>query len=173
VTFSTSSVRSILLLALPSALAAQTSYPARCGTGIPSTETGYVPLPRGDVFCPLVADPKAPHSFASYLRERAGAMPADSAIDIASIGIGDAFGLGRWSGSRQGDGVQLSLSAGVFAQFDLGTPSYDLLNADRLHHRPSSHSSKERLFGEAARLSPELAPGRRIPSSRTSGAPRS
>lgn len=38
--------------------------------------------------------------------------------------------MGRWAGKRVGDGVQLSLSATVFAQFDLGATSYDLLNSD-------------------------------------------
>ena len=111
-------------------LAAQDSYPARCGSGIPAGEQpGYVALPRGNVFCPLVADPKAARSFASYLRETSDA-DADTSISIGSVGIGDSFGLGRWGGEYSGDGVQLSISAGVFAQFDLGTESYDLLNAD-------------------------------------------
>ena len=35
----------------------------------PSEATGYVPLPRGDVFCPLLADPKGQRSFVSYIRE--------------------------------------------------------------------------------------------------------
>src|SRR3954466_5918622 len=38
---------------------AQLPAPSRCAVGIPQDETsGYVPLPRGDVFCPLLADPK-------------------------------------------------------------------------------------------------------------------
>src|SRR5215208_2214909 len=94
-------------------LPAQDSYPARCGSGIPGgKQSGYVALPQGDVFCPLVADPKASRSFASYLRETSDA-DADTSISIASVGIGDSFGLGRWGGEFSGDGVQLSISAGV------------------------------------------------------------
>lgn len=105
------------------------SRPARCGTGIPDGEArGYIPLPRGDVFCPLIADPKGMTSFASYLRGDA----TDFASDVASVGIADLFGLFRVSGSVPGDGVQLSLTGGVFAQFDLGSASYDLINADYL-----------------------------------------
>ena len=112
-------------------LFAQGSYPERCGTGLPAKEmAGYTPLPRGDVFCPLVADPKAPHSFASFLQEKSKVGLANNTSKLASVGIGDMFGLGRWAGKRPGDGVQLSLSAAVFAQFDLQAPSYDLLNAD-------------------------------------------
>jgi hypothetical protein len=135
--------------------------------GFPAGEHGYVPLPRGDVFCPLVADPKATRSFASLLRHESGDSFSDPELDIASVGIGDAFGLGRWTGSRLGDGVQFSLTAGVFAQFDLGTESYDLLNSDfvvglpvtvrrgwfstrlRLYHQ-SSHLGDEYLLREPA-----------------------
>lgn len=112
-------------------LLAQVSFPDRCGTGLSRTEKArYTPLPRGDVFCPLVADPKSPHSFVSILQERSDTGNVQVSANLASVGIGDMFGLGRWSGKRPGDGVQLSLSAAVFAQFDLGAPSFDLLNAD-------------------------------------------
>ncbi len=149
-------------------LAAQDSYPERCGTGLARTEkAGYTPLPRGDVFCPLVADPKAAHSFVSLVQERSDSSRLQLSGRLASVGIGDKFGLGRWSGKRPGDGVQLSLTAGVFAQFDLGAPSYDLLNADyviglpltirrgagslrlRLYHQ-SSHLGDEYLLREPA-----------------------
>lgn len=148
--------------------AAQTSYPARCGTGLPEKEKpGYSPLPQGDVFCAIVADPKATRSFVSILRDRPDVPSATSATTLASVGIGDRFPLGRWSGKRPGDGVQLSLSASVFAQFDLGAASYDLLNADyvigipltmrrgrtsmrlRLYHQ-SSHLGDEYLLREPA-----------------------
>lgn len=110
---------------------AQASATDRCGSGIPAgEERNYVPLPRGDVFCALVADPKATRSFASILRHESGVGLDEATLEIASVGIADAFGLGRWNGNRRGDGVQFSISAGVFAQFDLGTSSYDLLNAD-------------------------------------------
>ncbi len=167
-------VRTSLLLAvltpigLPRALRAQTPYPTRCGTGIPRSEqSGYVPLPRGDVFCPLVADPKAATSFASYLHEHSDATTPDTSINIASVGIGDAFGLGRWNGARPGDGVEIALAGSVFAQFDLSSASYDLLNADyvigvpitlrsgwfstriRVYHQ-SSHLGDEYLLREPA-----------------------
>jgi hypothetical protein len=121
---------------------------------------GYTPLPRGDVFCPLIADPKAARSFASYLREQSDFDPAGSEINIASVGIGDAYGLGRWNGSRSGDGVQLSLSAGVFAQFDLATDSYDLLNADYVVGLPLTirrgwFSTRLRIYHQSSHLGDE------------------
>ncbi len=144
-----------------SSLAAQTSSPSRCGVGIPPGEThGYVPLPRGDVWCPLVGDPKASRTFASLLRHESGSDLTDEELDIASVGIGDAFGLGRWNGGKPGDGIQLSITAGVFAQFDLGTPSYDMLNADYvvgfpLTMRRGWFSTRVRVYHQSSHLGDE------------------
>ncbi|HEY5545954.1 MAG TPA: DUF1207 domain-containing protein [Gemmatimonadaceae bacterium] len=151
----------VFSLCLTTSLLAQTSASARCGVGIPAGEQqGYVPLPRGDVFCPLIADPKATRSFASLLRHESGPGLADAELDIASVGIGDAFGLGRWSGGRLGDGIQLSLTAGVFAQFDLGTPSYDMLNADYVVGLPVTirrgwFSTRVRIYHQSSHLGDE------------------
>ena len=136
----------------------QTSAPTRCGVGIPAAEqSGYVALPRGDVFCPLIADPKSFHSFASLLRHESDGDPT---LDIASVGIGDHFGLGRWNGGKPGDGLQFALSAGVFAQFDLGTESYDLLNADYVVGLPVTYrhgwfSTRVRLYHQSSHLGDE------------------
>lgn len=140
---------------------AQGSYPDRCGTGMPRSEQeGYTPLPRGDVFCPLIADPKAQRSFVSLLQERAAPATAPESNRLASVGIGDMFGLGRWSGSRAGDGVQLSLTGAVFAQFDLGTSSYDLLNADYMVALPLTirrgrGSLRMRVYHQSSHLGDE------------------
>ena len=147
------------LVATP--VASQVSVPSRCGVGIPASEqSGYVPLPRGDVFCPLIADPKASRTFASVLRHESGDNLTDAELDIASVGIGDAFGLGRWNGGRAGDGVQLSLTAGVFAQFDLATSSYDFLNADYvvglpLTIRRGGFSTRIRIYHQSSHLGDE------------------
>ncbi len=141
-------------------LAAQMSYPDRCGSGIPRDEhAGYFPLPRGDVFCQLIADPKAPRSFATFVRERLDTTSSSTGT-LASVGIGDVFPLGRWAGAKPGDGVQLSLSAGVFAQFDLGTASYDLLNADYmvgipLTMRRGKTSARLRIYHQSSHLGDE------------------
>lgn len=79
-------------------------------------------LSDGDVFPPLLADPKQPHFFAAWLW-------IDSPLlrgSVASVGLGEEIGLlrgreGRW---------QVSLAAGAFSQFDLDTPSNDLINTD-------------------------------------------
>src|SRR4029453_979496 len=117
------------LLGSAARVVAQTPVPTRCAVGIPASETsGYVPLPRGDVFCPLLADPKGQRSFLSYLRE----ISDDGDMDVGSVGIGDTFGLLRVGGSKPGNGFQITAQGSVFAQFDLDAASYDLINADYL-----------------------------------------
>src|ERR1044071_871666 len=111
------------LLGRSTGIVAQVPAPTRCAVGIPESEaSGYVPLPRGDVFCPLLADPKGQRSFVSYLRETGD----DGTMDVGSVGISDAFGLLRVGGSKAGNGFQISLQGSVFAQFDLDTSTYDL-----------------------------------------------
>src|SRR3954470_9694554 len=86
---------------------AQIHAPTRCAVGIPESEaSGYVPLPRGDVFCPLLADPKGQRSLVSYLRETGD----DGDMDLGSVGISDAFGLLRFGGSKPGNGFQVSIA---------------------------------------------------------------
>ena len=66
----------------------------------------------------------------AFSREDADDAVAGRELAVASFGIGDSYGLYRWNGGRHGDGVQVALSAAVFAQFDLGQSNFDLLNAD-------------------------------------------
>src|SRR5262245_62765669 len=78
-----------------------------CGTSIPPDEAvGFVPLPEGDVFCPLLADPKSGYSFVSYVR---GTSSSALGTDLGSVGIADRFGLARWGGPAPGEGFQVSL----------------------------------------------------------------
>lgn len=132
----------------------------QCGTGVHASEAqGLVWLPRGDVFCPLVADPKAVRSFASYLH---GKFPtARESIPIASVGLGDGFGLLRVGGPGAGDGLQLGLEAAIFAQFDLDSSSDDLLNADYtvgipLAFRRAGFSARARVYHQSSHLGDEL-----------------
>jgi len=83
-------------------------------------------FPVGDPFRPLLADPKQPQFFFSFLRLKTPVSRAN----VAAVGYGENFGLVKWLGDRPGDGVQLSLNAGLFAQFNLSTPSANLVNAD-------------------------------------------
>jgi hypothetical protein len=116
-----------------------------------------VPLPRGDVFCPLLADPKGQRSFVSYLRESSD----DGDMDIGSVGISDVFGILRLGGSKPGNGFQISLAGSVFAQFDLNTSTYDLINADYsigvpIAIRASAFSMRLRLYHQSSHLGDEF-----------------
>ena len=137
---------------------AQIPAPTRCGVGIPESEaSGYVPLPRGDVFCPLLADPKGQRSFVSYLHETSD----QGDINLGSVGISDAFGLLRVGGPKPGDGFQVSLAGSVFAQFDLDSSSYDLVNADYIIGLPitfrrKAFSTRFRLYHQSSHLGDEF-----------------
>ena len=137
---------------------AQIAAPTRCGVGIPASEaSGYVPLPRGDVFCPLLADPKGQRSFVSYLHETSD----QGDIAMGSVGISDMFGLLRVGGPKAGDGFQLSLAGSVFAQFDLESSSYDLINADYIIGLPitfrrQAFSMRFRLYHQSSHLGDEF-----------------
>ena len=96
----------ILVVALSLALGTRAqaqraeSYPARCGVvGTASDLGNYLPLPRGDVFCPLIADPKATRSFVAYQRGN----ETDLATDIAAVGIADQFPFFRVAGGSRGE----------------------------------------------------------------------
>lgn len=134
------------------------SYPERCGAGLfRAQQGGYIPLPRGDVFCPLIADPKGIQSFASYQKGNKD----DLASDIAAVGIADQFPFFRAAADRAGNGVQLGISGAVFAQFDLRAASYDLLNADYmiglpLTFRAGPFSGRARVYHQSSHLGDEF-----------------
>ncbi len=130
-----------------------------CDLGIPADEAlGLTSFPRGDVFCPLVADPKGEGSFAAYVR---GTSSSAFGTDLASAGMGDRLGLFRWNGPTLGEGLQLSLAGNVYAQFDLNAPSFDLINADYviglpLTLRRGRFSGRLRLYHQSSHLGDEF-----------------
>lgn len=153
-------VSAVLLVVVAARSRAQTtdSYPAWCGVAGPPADRGsYLPLPRGDVFCPLVADPKGMRSFVAYQHGN----ETDLATDMAAVGIADQFPFFRVAAGRSGNGVQLGLAGAVFAQFDLGSPTYDLLNADYLIGLPLTFragpiSGRVRIYHQSSHLGDEF-----------------
>ena len=130
-----------------------------CDAGIPADETtGFRSFPRGNVFCPFLADPKA-GSFASYLRASSSSV---FGTDLGSIGVADDLGIFRWNGPTVGEGLQFGIDAGVFAQFDLNVTTFDLLNADYtlglpLTFRRGRFSSRLRVYHQSSHLGDQLA----------------
>jgi hypothetical protein len=150
----------VAVVLLPVSVFAQARSGAeRCGSGVPPSERrAYVGLPSGNVFCPLIADPKAMRSFLSYQQEKES---ADSIESVGAVGISDFFGLARWGGNARSEGIQLSLEGAIFAQFDLGTNSYDLINADYLVGLPLTMrkgfvSARFSLYHQSSHLGDEL-----------------
>jgi hypothetical protein len=121
------------------------------------SSAAVIVLPRDDLFLPLLASPREPHFLASFhwawsdLRDtRAGA-----------VAFGENFGIVRWPGPEPGDGIQIGLSGGVFAQFDMETESFDLMNADYLIGVPltwrrSGTSARIQVYHQSSHLGDEF-----------------
>ncbi len=114
-------------------------------------------FPVGDLFRPLIADPKQPQFFVSFLNFRS----SDLRYNMASVGFGETFGMYRFFGSREGNGLQLSLEGALFAQFNLDSASSDLINADYtigipVTYRYGDNSVRFRLYHQSSHLGDEL-----------------
>jgi hypothetical protein len=102
-------------------------------------------LPIGDLFSPLIADPKQPQFQVSYLSTSSPFFDDH----VGAVGFGETFGLLRVPGGRAGDGWQIGLAGAVFAQFDLEQQSTDLVNADYMVGIPITYrhgSTSARLY---------------------------
>jgi hypothetical protein len=152
-----------VLLTFASRGDAQTVDAPRCGAGVHEAEaTGTVFFPQDQIFCPLLADPKEARSFVSFLRGTFRSLddPTGEGTSIASVGLGDSFGLVRWGGPDANEGIQLDVVGSIFAQFDLGAPSNDLINADYviglpLTFRRNGFSVRAKLYHQSSHLGDE------------------
>jgi len=88
-------------------------------------------LAPGRLFEPLLADPRWPHFYATYdyysdVGDPSGSKPIEH---VGSAGFGETLSMVR---QTLGSGLrwEAGLQAGVFAIFDLDSPSKDLINAD-------------------------------------------
>lgn len=113
-------------------------------------------VPRGDVFQPLFADPKEIRSMVNIY----DVVKGPSHTTVAAVGFADHWGLLRWEGKRSNDEWQLSVVGGVFAQFDMKTPSCDLVSADYLVGLPLSWkrgrtSARLRVYHQSSHLGDE------------------
>lgn len=116
-----------------------------------------IPFPNGDIFWPLLADPKQPEFSVSARRYKID----DEYFTTGAAGYGETFGLYRRAGKLPGDGLQISLAGGLFALFDLGAPSADLVNADYtiglpITYRKGDQSMRLRLYHQSSHLGDEF-----------------
>ncbi len=116
-----------------------------------------VPFPVGDIFLPLLADPKQTQFFISYRYYKTPLVNANA----AAVGYGETFGFYRRSRRLPREGLQISISGALFAQFNLDTPSYDLINADYIIGFPITYRNKNlsmrfRIYHQSSHLGDEF-----------------
>ncbi len=128
------------------------------GSGFPEKPAKGKAFPTGDLFRPLLADPKQPQFYVSLVRfDSLGARST-----MAQVGFGETFGMYRWFlGSRDGDGLQLSVEASLEARFNMDTPSHNLINADYtvgipLTYRSGANSFRLRVYHQSSHLGDEF-----------------
>lgn len=114
-------------------------------------------FPVGDMFRPLIADPKQPRFFVSFNHYSS----SGSGYTVASVGFGETFGLYKFIGARGDDGLQLSVEGALFAQFDMDSASQDLINADYtiglpLTYRRGDNSVRLRVYHQSSHLGDEF-----------------
>ena len=114
-------------------------------------------FPTGDLFRPLIADPKQPQFFVGINSFRSSGLQ----YTMASVGFGETFGMYGFFGSREGNGLQLSVDGALFAQFNMDTPSHDLINTDYTIGIPATYrygdnSLRFRIYHQSSHLGDEL-----------------
>jgi len=126
----------------------------------------FARFPRKNYFKAGIADIKEPQFFMSLLELN---TPDDLGnVTFASVGFGQSFGLYRWPSLITNDGWQLSLSGGLFSQFNVDAPSDDLINSDfliglPLTFRVGNTSGRIRLMHQSSHLGDELLLGENPP----------
>jgi hypothetical protein len=138
------------------ALVAPVALPAVVGAQEPPDRPVQI-FPRGDLFRALAADPKEMLSFVAILR----VATDTTTTTAASVAFGESVGVVRFSSPRAGRALELGVSGAVFAQFDLSTPSNDLLNTDFLIGAPITAqlgpwSARVRYYHQSSHLGDEL-----------------
>jgi hypothetical protein len=88
------------------------------------------PLPRGNLFQALIADPKEPRFYLGYRPYQEAHQYLSERTAIFVGGLGDTFGLYRHVNNSGGYSWQANISGWIYAEFDLKTPSYYLVDND-------------------------------------------
>jgi uncharacterized protein DUF1207 len=97
------------------------------GTGKPN-ETKF--LPAGNLFQPLIADPKELGFYLSYRPYQQANQYLSQTTTIFAGSLGDMFGLYRSIDNSGGYSWQANISGGIYGEFDLRTSSYFLVDND-------------------------------------------
>ena len=131
-----------------------TVAPTQEKSGRPEYELGF--LPGGNLFQPLIADPRWPHfsvAYQNYLGDQ-------ELNNVASVTFGESIALYR--NRAPFDGLwEVGFQAGVFSIFDLDGPSFDLINTDfaggiTASYRVNNFSTFFRIFHQSSHLGDEF-----------------
>jgi hypothetical protein len=87
-------------------------------------------LPRGNLFQPLIADPKELHFYLTYRPYADAPQYLSQSTQIFAGSLGDIFGLYRYINNSGGYSWQANISGGIFSEFDIRTTSYYLVDSD-------------------------------------------
>ncbi|MGH7860072.1 MAG: DUF1207 domain-containing protein, partial [Candidatus Binatia bacterium] len=142
-------------------------YPAAADDeGGGAAASGRVLLPADDLFRPPLADVKEPRFSAAYqsVRFRSRGLPGERSVERINAGIvrlGLNFGLVGLRRPDSCEGAQLGIFGAVLSQFNLDTPSSDLINSDFLVGFPLSlrrgpFSARARLYHQSSHLGDEF-----------------
>ena len=123
-------------------------------SGRPEYELGF--LPGGNLFEPLIADPRWPHfsiAYQNYLGDQ-------ELNNVASVTFGESIALYR-NRAPFGGLWEVGFQAGVFSIFDLDGPSFDLINTDfaggiTASYRVNNFSTFFRIFHQSSHLGDEF-----------------
>jgi len=126
------------------------------------TETVF---PIGELFEPLVADPKEPQFSAGVHRVNSSGQLGEFTASVVSYG--EHFGLMRWQTTNTQQ-WQVSIVGALFAQFNMDADSKDLINADYTiglsgTHRRGPISYRLRVVHQSTHLGDELLLGESAP----------
>ena len=87
-------------------------------------------LPKGNLFRPLIADPKELRFYLSYRPYQDAPQYLHPSTQIFAGSLGDIFGLYRFINNSGGFSWQANISGGIFSEFDIRTTSYYLVDSD-------------------------------------------
>lgn len=113
-------------------------------------------FPKGQLFAPLLADPRWPHFSASYLN----VLESEEFTDVGAVSFGETFGLYR-DRFPMGGQWEIGIQAAVFSIFDLDAESHDLINSDfwvsfpYASYRRGNFSALGRIFHQSSHLGDE------------------
>lgn len=116
-------------------------------------------FPQGDIFRPLLANPKEPQFFVAFAHLES--KDDSTQFTAGLVGLGTSFGLKRWPTNGIDQGWQVDFFAIAFSQFNMNTDSKDLINTDYLVGIPLSYkkdniSMRLRLYHQSSHLGDEF-----------------